>query len=150
MENFEKIVPIIVSMLALVVSAINAYNGKREVLANTIAENRMDWIAQVRSLIGEFIEKYIKRDDELELAIVKSKIDLYIVYNSEWYAEFEKKMEYCVKNPYTETDYKELVILSQKVINNVWTRIKLESGISRSEERRIAKTIKQKLLKDRM
>ena len=139
MENYINVISITISVFALFISAINTYISKKNLLANTIAENRMDWIVQVRNLVGLFLEKYIKQESKFELSIVKSKIDLYIIYDKPSYSAFEHKLSYCIENPYTESDYKELVELSQKVLNDVWVRIKMESGISRWEEKTIIK-----------
>lgn len=97
----------------------------------------------------KFIKRIFKRiyieGEEIKLKIIKSKIDLYIRYDSIFYKEFEKKLSYCIYNKYTENDYKELISLSQQFMNDAWIRIKKEAGISKREE----KKIKRYLLEDR-
>lgn len=143
-EEFTKIAPILVSILALGISIWNVFNVKKEIIANTVAADRMEWIAQVRNLIGDFLEKYIRQDGENELKIIKAKIDLYIVYGKGPYIDFEKKMNYCIQNKYTDSDYRELVTLSQKVLNDVWRRRKIESGISIREEKQIVNLVRKR------
>lgn len=72
-----------------------------------------------------------------KLKIIKSKIDLFIKFDSIFYKEFEEKLTYCIYNKYKENDYKKLLLLSQQFMNDTWIRIKRESGISKREERKI-------------
>lgn len=94
-----------------------------------------------QGLSTSFLKSYIKGDNSEELKIIKSKIDLYIIYEKDVYVRFEEKLNYCTKNPYTDKDYRELVTETQNMLNSVWIRIKSEAGIVNSDEKRINKIL---------
>ncbi|MBD5554671.1 MAG: hypothetical protein HDQ95_04800 [Roseburia sp.] len=143
MKIFISLAPIAISLLSIFISIINLKIIKRSNISNVISNNRIKWMNHVRELFEVFLENYIMGENEIELKIIKSKIDLYIRFDSIFYKELEEKLTYCVTHKYTEDDYKELASWCQKFMNNAWVRIKREAGISEREE----KEIEQYLLK---
>ncbi len=141
MNIFIKTLPIIISCFALLVSFMTYKNERNNVISKVVSADRIKWISDVRSLTSLFLEKYIKGSAKIDLKIIKAKIDLYIMYNKDVYKAFEEKMSYCIENIYTDKDYKELVIETQKVLNSVWIRVKNETGIADSDEKRISKIL---------
>lgn len=141
MDSFIKILPIIISCFALLVSFMTYKNERNNVISKVVSTDRIKWISDVRSLTSLFLEKYIKGADKMELKIIKSKIDLYIIFNKNVYKAYAEKLNYCIENAYTDKDYKELVIEAQKVLNSAWIRVKAETGIANSDEKKINKII---------
>lgn len=141
MDIFIKILPIIISCFALIVSFMTYKNERNNVISKVVSTDRIKWISDVRSLTSLFLKKYIKGADKIELKIIKSKIDLYIIFNKNVYKAFEAKLNYCIENAYTDKDYEELVIETQKMLNSAWIRVKTETGIATSDEKRINKII---------
>lgn len=141
MEIFIRILPIIISCIALLVSFLTYKNDRNNVISKVVSTDRIKWISDVRSLTALFLEKYLEGADKIDLKIIKSKIDLYIIFDKNVYMPFEEKLNYCVENKYTDKDYEELVIETQKMLNSVWIRVKTETGIANSDEKRINKII---------
>lgn len=129
-DDIINIITATISIFAFLLSVANFFINKRKIIANTVVENRMQWIIDVRNLMNLFLESYIKQDNKIVLRTIKSKIDLYIIYDNPSYSDFEQKMIHCIQNKYTESDYRALVSSCQSVLNDVWVRIKLEAGIS--------------------
>lgn len=138
------ILPVMISIIALIVSFMSYRNERNNVISNVVSADRIKWISSVRDLISLFLEKYINGSDPEELKVIKSKIDLYIIFDKETYKKFEEKLNHCIDNPYTYNDYRELVIETQKVLNSVWIRIKTETGIATKDERKINKILNKK------
>lgn len=139
MNNILSIIPIIISIIALILSFMTNINERNNVISNVVSADRIKWISDIRDLVHLFLESYIKGDSSEKLKIIKSKIDLYIIYDKDVYAKFEEKLNYCVKNSYTDKDYSELVMETQNMLNGVWIRIKNEVGIVNRDEKRINK-----------
>lgn len=141
MDEILSIIPIIISTIALILSFMTNINERNNVISNVVSTDRIKWISDIRDLVHLFLKSYIKGDDSEELKIIKSKIDLYIIYEKDVYVRFEEKLNYCIKNPYTDKDYRELVTETQNMLNSVWIRIKSEAGIVNSDEKRINKIL---------
>lgn len=141
MDIFIKILPIIISCFALLVSFMTYKNERNNVISKVVSTDRIKWISNVRRLTSLFLEQYIKGADKMDLKITKSKIDLYIIFNKNVYTAFEEKLNYCIENTYTDKDYEELVIETQKVLNSAWIRVKTETGIVNNDEKKINKII---------
>lgn len=137
MSIFISSAPIIISILSIIISITNLKLIKRNNISNIVSNNRIKWMNQAREFMEMFLEKYITGENEIELKIIKSKIDLYIRTDSIFYNALEKKLNYCVLHKYKEDDYKELVSLCQKFMNDAWIRIKREAGISEKEEKKM-------------
>lgn len=144
MNNITTVLPIVVSIIALVVSFMNYLNDRNKVISSVVSADRMKWISDVRNLMSLFLEAYIKGTENDELKIIKAKIDLYIIYEKDSYKSFEEKLNYCISNPYTDKDYRELTKETQIVLNKVWVRIKDETGISKRDEKRINKLVNRR------
>lgn len=106
MEIFIRILPIIISCIALLVSFLTYKNDRNNVISKVVSTDRIKWISDVRSLTALFLEKYLEGADKIDLKIIKSKIDLYIIFDKNVYMPFEEKLNYCVENKYTDKDMK--------------------------------------------
>ena len=136
---------VITSCTTLVVLCVNTFSSQRKMLTDSVTKNRMKWIEDVRLLMHEFIVEYIKPScDPMRLLEVKAKIDLYIRFDSVAYDDLKRELDYCTKNEYKdETQYERYMIVCQKTLNDVWVRIKIESGM----EKRADVTIFKKVFK---
>lgn len=141
MNNINTILPIVISMIALIVSFMNYLNDRNKVISSVISTDRMKWMSDIRNLMSLFLESYIKGGEIDNLKIIKAKIDLYIIYEKDVYKGFEGKLSHCTLNPYTDKDYKELLNETQIMLNGVWIRIKDEAGILKRDENRINKLL---------
>lgn len=141
LNNIVTVISIILSILAFAMSVLNYALSRRRLVAEAIAENRMEWIKAVRELLNSFVESYLNKEDSLKLRIRKSKIDLYIKRGDPVYSGLDNILERCINTGYNEEDYSKLIYECQQVLNTVWRRMKLESGISKKEESKIRRII---------
>ena len=144
MNHITTILPIGISLIALIVSIMNYLNDRNKVISSVVSTDRMKWISDVRNLMFLFLESYLKGSKKDKLKIIKSKIDLYIIYEKDSYKSFEEKLNYCISNPYTDEDYRELISETQIMLNKVWVRIKDETGIVKRDEKRINKILNKR------
>lgn len=125
-----------VSVLTLI---FNVRKEKNQLIIQSITQNRMDWIENVRQLLGEFLCAYVSNASETELRKIKAKCELYF-NNKEFYNNLTEIMELCCKEPYNSSqpeNYKKLLRHSQYVLARSWERIKKESGQSIQENKKI-------------
>ncbi len=134
----------IVSLLTLIISFLNYVNARNNIISDVVAQDRIKWISDVRNLMFQFLENYLLGKNPDELRKIKSKIDLYIIYDKDGYINFERKLNYCISNPFTEKDYRELVTETQLLLNHVWIRVKCEAGITQRDEKKIKKILNKK------
>ena len=139
------ITAVITSCTTLVVLCVNTFSSQRKMLTDTVTKNRMKWIEDVRLLMHEFIVEYMKPScDIMRLLEIKAKIDLYIRFDSTAYDDLKRELEHCISNKYTdEVQYEQYMRVCQKTLNDVWVRIKIESGM----EKRADATIIRKVFK---
>lgn len=140
MDNISPDLSFVISIVALIISFMNYLNARKKIISDIVSTDRTKWISDIRKLMSLFLESYIKGEND-SLKIIKSKIDLYIIYEKDSYNNFEQKLNYCISNPYTDEDYRELVSETQIMLNKVWVRIKDETGILKSDEKRIRKKL---------
>lgn len=138
----EEIITLIVAILSFIVSiatAITTFVNKRnQIKTETITENRVVWIKDVRDLVMSFLEIYInpsldKEEKRINLIILYSKINLYFRKKVKSYDELTKALEKCIQEEYSSKNLNLLIDKSQNVFAEVWKRAKYESGINDKE-----------------
>ena len=144
---FSVVAAAVASWVALI---LDAQKHKRDVVTQAITSNRMEWIAQVRNLIGEFLCAYINKEPKENLLKLMFKIELYLRQNgSADYEHLITCMERCYNQPYMNSDGNsraacdELVHAAQTVLHNTWIRIKIEGGQSAKKDDSIRKQIEK-------
>ena len=143
-SNSDGILPIIVSIIALVVSIISIFVDKKKTTLEIITQNRIEWIKEVRNLLKEFIEVYTKNGDNEQFLIIKNKISLYVRDGVTSYKELIEQLNHCVANGYNQKDCNKLIQKAQNVLSEVWIRMKREAGISKKEDNRYSKMFESK------
>jgi len=144
LENFSTVVSIVISVAAFFISVYNLYLNKSKMTAEFIAKNRMEWIKDVRKLMYEFIASYYKKEGEECLRLCQAKISMYTRKNSEAYARLDEQLEICINNEFNMQDYNILIEECQNVLNDVWRRLKLESGMNSAKDKKIQDIIRNK------
>ena len=145
MENFIDWITflcsvVIASIISLITYFTNLKKHKDDVITQAITVNRIEWIANVRKLIGEFLSAYMTGKSKKELNMLRMQIELYIRKNSD-YSRFSSALKKCCDEDYTEDNLNELIEASQTVLHRVWRRIKIEGGQSKKDDERIRKLI---------
>lgn len=100
----------------------------RQLAADVITANRIHWIQEVRTLLGEFACEYVKKEqkDNQRLFEIKTKIELFMRRNDSAYAKLLDCMEICIKETYSDDYYEMLMCCSTYVLSRVWRRIMIE------------------------
>ena len=110
----------------------------RKVIAQSLVTERIEWLNKVRQLMVEFIENYYLRADPSKLQVCKLKIELYTRRDSSVYEKLNELLNACTEDTeFNKERYDELIEECQKVLNSTWIRIKLESGMSRKDDKKI-------------
>ena len=145
MEIITACVTGLVSIGALALSIYSVYQVKRKLIADAITLNRIEWIANVRSLLMEFIRIYrsngtVKEDMEILLCNVK----LYMNSHNSYYSNLFKIMQKCIDDDlYIQGNMDEFIKASQSVLNMTWVRMKLEAGITKEVENKLEVKVKE-------
>lgn len=119
------------SIVVTILTLITTNNrNKKQLAAQLITANRMDWIKQVRSLLSEFACEYIKKDcDKEKLFAIKTQTELYMRRfgdSVQDYVDLLDQMELCCKEDFSEQRYRLLMLCASYVLRRVWARISLE------------------------
>ena len=155
--------PVLVALIAIaggiitIVSLIstNKYNrnkDKKKLMTETISLNRIQWIANVRAAMHEFLEEYLKGfEDEClsmerkyNLRVARAKIELYISHSPS-YINFSKQLKKCSIDPFSEDDYENFIIETQKMLTGPWRMMKREAGITYKEEKDLTNKVKKEM-----
>ena len=137
-------IALIGALTAIIVSVFSFIESKRKSVLTSISSNRIIWISDLRNEVHEFLKEYLKREEnnEYTLRIIRAKIELY-VRNSKMYNDFLEQLEKCTLEPFTENDYKKLVIEAQIILNDAWRRMKREAGIPYKSDKRLTSKIEK-------
>lgn len=139
MDNKITLVVSILSFVVSISTAITSFiNERNHIKTETITENRVIWIKDVRNLVMEFLELYInqivdKAKKRTNLTILKSKISLYLRKNVKSYEGLINILNKCIEEEYSNENLQLLIEKSQIVFSDVWKRAKYESGITDKE-----------------
>lgn len=136
----------ITSIFAFVVSVLslitNIFLTKKQIESEYISKNRMDWIKNVRCLLGNFLELYIDGAQKNELEKIRNKILLYFRENVNSYEKVAEQLDLCINSDYDKDNVKELIICSQNMLSEVWIRIKRENGMDEKVDKKFEKMFK--------
>ena len=138
-----NVVTILLSVAAAVVSLLSLFLSKRQLVANAITANRIEWIRSVRGLLSRFLDAYME-DGEESGRLKRSlsvHIQLYLRHDAPAYRAFLDALDQCVRNPFDQEDCRRFVWASQDMLGDVWNRMKREAGISRKSEERLRKKL---------
>ncbi|MFQ9515382.1 MAG: hypothetical protein ACLRZ9_06100 [Eubacterium sp.] len=143
-NTIAVIVSTILSVFAFGISVYNLILQKRKIVAEAMVNNRTEWMNNIRRLMLEFLECYYTKQDSERLQLCKTKIELYTRRDSPAYKNLNKALNFCVNDEFSEENYDRLIVECQKVLNDVWIRAKIESGISTRQDKRMYKLFAKK------
>ena len=122
-EMITALSSIALSLFTLIFTVI--FNDKQSVL-QTVTANRMDWIQQVRELLGNFAHAYRTHNAE-DMADIEAKLELFMRRDIKEYQYVLNHLKRCIKNEYNENDYEKLLSLSSYTLARAWQRIKVDA-----------------------
>ncbi len=102
----------------------------------------MDWIKNVRGLLGNFLELYIDGAQKNELEKIRNKILLYFRENVNSYEKVAEQLDLCINSVYNKDNVNKLIICSQNMLSEVWIRIKRENGMDEKIDKKFEKMFK--------
>lgn len=140
----QVLAAIITAIFAVLMSLLNIIitlkDRKATLVVQNIASNRIKWIEDMRKIMQEFAEAYIKEDKE-QLKIIRSKMDVYMKFDDESYEDLYLRIDECMKNQYTDSGYKGFMRECQNVLQRVWKRMKIETGMDIKDDLAIRKKV---------
>lgn len=122
-EMITALSSIALSLFTLIYTAIS--NDKQSIL-QTVTANRMDWIQQVRELLGEFAHAYRTHNTE-DMADIEAKLELFMRRDVKEYQYVLNHLKHCIKHEYNESDYEKLLSLSSYTLSRTWQRVKIDA-----------------------
>ena len=140
----ENIVALVTAIAAFAISLINVILSKKRLSSEIITKNRMDWIAEVRSLVSDFLKIYVENGNNTELKKIRNKISLYMRSGNESYSYLLSQLDYCIASGYDQSSCDEVIRKAQIVFSEVWIRMKREAGITKLMDKMIAAQFKKK------
>lgn len=136
MDNMTTLIAsLIAAAVSLISVLINIFLTIRKNRSEYVTKNRMQWIKEVRSLLGKFLDLYIDGKEKNKLLKVKNKICLYLRDGVISYDNLIQQIDLCIANGYNDLDCHKLVKCSQVVLNEVWVRIKRETGVGKTVDK---------------
>ena len=126
--NWSNAAAIMTAVAALLTVVFTTLINKRKLAMQGFAVHRIDWIKEVRQMIGDFACEYIKGEekDKEKMFAIQTRIGLFMRQNEEDYHKLLAHMTLCRENAYNELDYELLMLYSTYVLNRVWRRMMLE------------------------
>jgi hypothetical protein len=125
-----------------VFSWMNYRVSKRKVYAEVLPQSRLSWIKDVRVALIDFLDAY-QRESILEpcersqLMLAKTKIELYLNYtyrntgdSNIGYIELKNVLNNYLNSKSAIVEHDDLVVISQRVFDDVMKRVKDEVGIT--------------------
>lgn len=144
-----SIVAVLTGITGTLISVYTLVLNRRKIMASEISSNRIHWINAVRDKMIIFINSYTSHARTKVLDSQAMQIKLYFRENIDSYAEFSKVLDLCAQTPYNREDYKKLIKCCQEVLDNEWTRMKWEAGISARIEKKREAMILDKMKKEK-
>lgn len=138
-------ISLVCSVVAVIISICAQITARRSIVTQTISTQRIEWIGTVRNLINSFLKEYSGLRSKKELINIYTEISLYLNPKHDCYGELADALKNCIEyDGYVEKFHWDVVRESQRVLDEVWVRMKREAGISRREE----KSLTRKLTRD--
>lgn len=129
------------SIIALILTLVNLTFKKQKISNEIITSNRIEWIRSVRSLLAQFVEIYTTTpQDKQSLMIIKYKITLYFRKDVKSYNAVTNQIQKCIDlGSFNTKECDLLVEYAQKMLSEVWIRMKREAGISLNQDNKYSK-----------
>ena len=136
--DIENIVALVTAIAAFAISLINVILSKQRLTSEIITKNRMDWIAEVRSLVSDFLKIYVEQGNNTELKNIRNKISLYMREDHTSYSDLLSQLDRCIASGYNQQNCDEAIQKAQVVFSEVWIRMKREAGMTKQTDEKIA------------
>ena len=140
---FPDYATVAISAIALFIAFYTAWISRRSVIANSISAQRIEWIGEVRNLIGDFASEYRNNPtNKNHLIELYTRIVLYFNPNSPDYIGIVDSMKACIDcREYSIDLYWNVISHGQTLLDISWRRMKREAGVSYDRENRNTKKL---------
>lgn len=142
LKDVFDFITIFLAFAAFVISIVTAITNRKKLITSAISSNRIEWIKEVRALMFDFINEYKINTNKTRLHILASQIMLYLNRQND-YSEFVDAIRRCVDFEYSESNHLHLVNSTQDMLNSVWRRMKLETGLNTNYDHYIIAQLKK-------
>ncbi len=128
------------SAIAAAISVYTLLTTRRQEHHNIVAVKRAEWIDDMRRLLFEFIGTYMSTPEKAQkLAITQKHIDLYLDHKNPEHEKLSEMLGELARRPGQSIEA--LVAEAQTVLMGSWDRMKLEAGVTESQEKRMRKAL---------
>ena len=142
----ETIISGVTILISIATIIVTMRIDKWRLATKIITENRIEWIKQVRSMLGDFACEYVKgeRKDNHKLWELKTRVELFMRRDAADYCKLLKQMELCYIQEYSFDNYEMFMYCSTYVLNRAWKRIVIEGkGMVMRSDPHIAKLVNE-------
>jgi len=153
MGNNLLIITAIGAVFSAIISLINIYYTKRRILSETFSQIRHQRIKETRDAVGNFITSYFEEahlepDDRKKVKQAILKTELYFEFSVEEYFNTLKKILHRYRDTVgVITDHEELIKETQKLLDLLLNRAKLDVGLTPRIDKRQRKKAWSEILK---
>jgi len=153
MENIQLlIITAIGSLLAAIVSFINIYFTKKKITSDIFPQIRYERLKDIKNAIDSFIDAYFEEANlepanrnKLKQKLLKVEITFNYL-NTQAYVGLKKELYRYVETNIPITDHKLFIEETQKLLNWIMDKAKLEVGITPSVEKKYKKLLDKKYI----
>ncbi len=148
------IITSIMAFFALLVAFLGYFSAKKQMFAETISRNRIQWISTVRKLLTEFINLYISSASAQKLRKKYYQISFYLNTVHEDHERLSDNLlrlidcRECNKQCYSKKIINKTVKIGQRVLSTAWERMKSETGHTIYKEKQARRIMKKYKLLD--
>lgn len=131
---------IVAAIVSLATFLFDVKKHKESLITEAITANRIEWVTNVRELIGEFLCAYIDGKSKQDLIKLIMKVKLFLRDKPD-YNKLVECMNDCCEGTFSQEKADKLIQVAQYVFQRVWVRIKIEGGQSQHQDSKVREMV---------
>lgn len=145
---------VIATLISLLTFIVEIRKYKRDLVLQAITANRINWIAEVRTLLTRFLHIYMDgsvgtaNTNELKKLLVELRLYFHNQLYSNDYNDFFDCLKKCCNEPYSPDNENALIEAAQGVLKRAWVRLKIEGGQNKQADEKIRKAVQEYIEQD--
>lgn len=131
---------IVATIISLATFFSDIRKHKQDLIAQAITANRIEWITNVRKLVGDFLSAYVSKRSQEDLTVIRIQIELYLCKNR-YYNRLSLLLKDCCDGTYSLEKVEKVIEEAQIVLQRAWRRIKIEGGQNKKDDQYITEAV---------
>ncbi|MCL1944453.1 MAG: hypothetical protein FWF56_01395 [Firmicutes bacterium] len=121
----------------------NAQSTRKAALITAYINAKIEHIKNFKVYLQMFLDEYITNSiqDPQKLMVIKAKIDTSMLGDEEAYKPFHDYLENCMVSEFSMEIYTNMMHIGEEVVDAIWDKIKLETGLNLNAETSLLKSI---------